>query len=129
MEKKTVKILNKNLIEGAELLISNTRIIFAYKNFNIIKEGDMLFFILKEIRRELEKDDIFILINGCRKDVWPSGMSSVGTRAYKTTMNKSTTLNDLVDIFDDIDDFSLISTVDDQKGYHINWINSLGLEQ
>jgi hypothetical protein len=83
--------------------------------------------MLRDIRSELQKYNIFLLINGSRKDVYPSGMSLPGMMAYVQTMGKqNSSLNDLVNIFDETIQLDMISTVEEQDKYHNTWINSLG---
>jgi hypothetical protein len=82
--------------------------------------------VLKEIREELEKKEIFLLINGSRMDVHPSRMSLMGTKAYVQKFGKQAFSEDLVEIFDETDKEDLIGTVNDQTKYHEDWIMSLG---
>ena len=109
----------------AELIV-DTNVIKLNSSFgNFIKHGPLYFFMLKEIRLELEKINAFILINGSRIDVYPSGMGLTSIRAYATVIGKQARLEDLVNIFDDCLDLSLIATVAEQEARHNEWVASL----
>lgn len=123
--KEVVKIKLNNSIEQGELFIDNHELIFKFHDIEIKRSGEFPFVILKELREELEQMGIFLIINGSRKDVYPSGMTLQGTMAYKQPFGTPTTLNDLVEIFTNTDKFELISTVQEQKNYHDAWLKSL----
>ncbi len=93
----------------------------------LARKGD-LFSSLTDIRKELEKDNLFILCEGSRRDVAPSGMSRQmggGRRSYRLALGRQALRSDLVDIFDPINE-SEVSTVAEQKDFYINWVKSLG---
>ncbi len=125
-------IINKHVIliqfnnrYSGELTIDKNSIHLESKLCSVTKGGDFDFYILKDIRKELQKYDAFVLINGSRKEVYPSGMTLSGHMAYVHTLGKQTSLTDLVNIFDDLMDMSKISTVEEQDEYHNQWVQSL----
>ena len=109
------------------LTVGSNVIQLESKLFSVVKEGSFYFHILKDIRAELQNEAVFILLNGCRKDVYPSGMSLSGYMAYILTMGKPTSLKNLVNIFDDFTELDKISTVEEQSNYHSQWIESLSV--
>jgi hypothetical protein len=112
---------------SGHLIVNDDSIVLDSEIYRISKQGGFYFFMLRDIRSELQKSNIFLLINGSRKDVYPSGMSLPGMMAYVQIMGKqSSSLNDLVNIFDETTQLDMISTVEEQDKYHNNWINSLG---
>jgi len=125
MRKRVVKIKSAESIIKGELLIADNEITLLYDQNRIVKKGEYAFFILMEIREELEKVNMFMLINGSRKDVYPSGMTAVGHMAYIQTLDKSTLREDLVNIFDETNEHDLIGTVVEQKNYHQEWVDSI----
>lgn len=126
MLKRGVKIKIDNSYGRGTLTVDTNEIIFEFSNIKISKQGEYPFMILKDIRQELEKKNILILINGSRIDVYPSGMSLVGITAYIQRFGKQAFSDDLVDIFDETDEVELIGSVSDQIKYHRDWISSLG---
>jgi hypothetical protein len=90
-------------------------------------EANDYFDCLVEIRKIFERDDLRILCNGCRYDVYPSRMSRQmgrGMKAYIMVLGKQATESDLVGVFDSTDS-SRVKTVEDQKEYYTAWLNSL----
>lgn len=125
MTKKKIKIYKEKLYYEATLIIEVGKLTLHSETYNIEKVGDFFFINLLEIRKELEKDGAFLLINGNRKDVYPSGMSLIGSKAYIQVMGKASGFADLVDIFEETDRIDLIATVEDQKKYHDEWLTSI----
>jgi hypothetical protein len=122
---KEISLIQNDIRYTAELAVE-TNIVQLNTTFgNFIKYGKFYFLVLKEIRLELEKIDTFILLNGSRIDVHPSGMSLTSTKAYANVMGKQSGLENLVNIFDDCLDLSLIATVREQEVYHSKWLVSL----
>ncbi len=81
--------------------------------------GKDYFYILCEIRIDLEKDSLFLACKGCLKYVYPSGMSSEMTQglvAYEASMDDFSVLTK-VKIFDaaEENDFKYLTTVNNQK--------------
>src|ERR1700712_3971586 len=92
---------------------------------SITRQGEFYFYILQDVRIELQKNNVFILVNGSRKDVFSSGMTLASYKAYIHVMGKPTSLDDLVNIFDDFTDSSMLSTVEEQNTYHDLWVESI----
>lgn len=125
MIKIQAKIFDGKEFQSCLIMAEGDKITLLNEKYNISKEGQYYFNVLQEIRKILEEDNVFILINANRIDVYPSGMALMGTLGYVNTMGKKAALEDLVDIFDETDKISLLATVSEQRKYHIDWINSL----
>ncbi len=125
MLNKQIKITTSRGNEKATLTVSENEITVQYGDQSISKKGEYPFMVLKEIREALDKKNIFLLVNGSRRDVYPSGLSLMGTNAYIQTFGKPCSLQDLVDIFDETDRIDMIGTVNEQLNYHKQWIESL----
>lgn len=116
-----IKMRKEQSIEQAEIIIDGSELTFKAGDLIIKRSGDFPFIVLQEIREELEQKNIFPLINGARKDVYPSGMTLPGYTAYVHRMGQPSLSNDLVDIFGDTDKIDLISTVAEQKQFRKVW--------
>lgn len=69
-------------------------------------EGPDLVEALQAVRRGLQGAGMLLCCQGCRPDVFPSGMSRQmggGRRAYRHRPGQPATMDDLVDIFDSAD--------------------------
>jgi hypothetical protein len=96
-------------------------------NTGLRGEGGDLFDALRDLRAKLDPLGCKLLCNGARRDVWPSGMArdmGHARKAYITRAGHSTTMADLVDIFE-YSEPGLIGTVEDQERYRSAWIESL----
>lgn len=86
---------------------------------------------LIQIRIILEKKGFYILCNGARKDVYPSGMTRdmfKGVTAYKIQLGVKVQVDDRVNIFDECSrDF--IVTPQEQRDFYNHWLKSFGLSQ
>lgn len=83
---------------------------------------------LIKMRKILEKEDLFLLIYGASKNVWPSPMArnmGAGLRAYKMTMGKQALNADLVEVFGSGPDVQPC-TVAEQEKFKDEWFVSLG---
>ena len=124
MKKEIEVLLPNKTVDKAELFIDDRGelviIKFKYKDIEIVKEGELPFYILVEIRKELEKINYFLLCNCSRIDVYPSRMSAVGFNAYQLKHSQQALLTDLVNILDGTDKVDLITTVEKQKEYCLN---------
>lgn len=81
-----------------------------------------------EIRKELEKEDIYPLCLGSSMDVYPSGMSRSmggGMKGYRLSLGKQARMTDLVSVFEASKEVTP-SKVTDQTDYFKKWIQSLG---
>lgn len=91
-------------------------------------EGKDLFKALSAVREKMEPHDLYILCNGSRKDVTPSGMSRAmgkGRKAYRISLGKQAFKEDLLDIFDPVEP-EQTATIQQQKDFYQQWIKSLG---
>lgn len=118
-----IKVKGGNYV--AVLNQNNNEISVIYNGKKISASGEFPFIALAQIRKELEEDNIFLMINGSRRDVYPSGMSLYGFNAYIQLMGKPASLDLLVNIFDETNRDDLIGTVEEQTEYHKNWLASL----
>jgi hypothetical protein len=84
---------------------------------------DYYFFALIDIRLKLEKFNQFLLCNGARIDVYPSGMSVIGTLAYELIPGKKA--ERLVEIFEPARERKKIASVVDQKAYREEWFKTV----
>ena len=122
---KEIKVLIGDTIKKGTLIVEDDKITFRQGNYSISKTGKYPFMILREIREELERKGTFLMINASRKDVYPSGMSKSGNKAYILVLGKKGSFDDLVDIFNEFEDIDLIATVEDQINYHTMWLSSI----
>lgn len=89
--------------------------------------GDDYFDCLLKTRRILQTKGIFLLCNGARKDVYPSGLTrqmSDGIMAYILEMGKPTMRENRVNIFESASP-NEICTIEEQLTFHNNWAKSL----
>lgn len=104
------------------------RILWLSDYSNNEVKGKDYFECLIQLRSIFNHKDSEILCNGCRYDVYPSRMSrqmSKGLKAYVLTLGKQAKQNDIVDIFGKAER-EKIGTVQQQREYYTNWLNSLG---
>tara|TARA_Y100000768_G_scaffold377934_1_gene351748 strand:+ start:259 stop:501 length:243 start_codon:yes stop_codon:yes gene_type:complete len=80
---------------------------------------------LCKVRKALETKGLKICCKGSRKDVYPFGRMLVGFNAYLLRKGERATNNDILNIFEDEDDFSTLSTVAEQENYYEEWFVSL----
>ncbi len=80
------------------------------------------------VRRDLETRELLPACYGAHLHAFPSGMSRSmggGRQLYRLTIGKQARMNDLVGLFDAGQDV-IPSTVDDQRKFFDQWIDSLG---
>lgn len=122
-----VQVLKNNKYYDSTInLISNEKNIAINFEINDIKlsyESESPFFALAQLRKALEKVDTFLLCNGARRDVYPSGMAMRSIMAYELKMGRPA--KKLINIFDPAKDINKIGTVDDQKKYRDIWLESI----
>jgi hypothetical protein len=85
---------------------------------------------LLAIRRVLEQDGAFVLCQGARRDVWPSGMSrstGAGLIAYVLTPGRGPTDDERVETFDRAER-AQVTTVAEQERTFEEWIQSRGFD-
>ncbi|RXK86141.1 hypothetical protein [Filimonas effusa] len=123
-----IKLLNNNLISSGKIEMAEDFIhLISEDDSFLIEKKAPPFALLKWLRLELEKKGIIVLVNGSRRDVYPSGMTLVSSMAYVNSLGKQASLDDLVDIFDECTNRTLLSSVQEQELYHEEWLKSIGL--
>lgn len=95
--------------------------LFCEDETHLISKHKFPFMALINIRESLEKMDKFLLCNGSRYDVYPSGMSAIGNKAYILELGKPGIK--LVNIFKPCS--KNIDLVQKQKEYREDWLKSL----
>ncbi|SRR5690554_4121920 len=102
---------------------SSIEIIVANDAFCIEASDEYPFSALAKIRQELELKGYYILVNGSRYNVYPSGMQYNTFNAYELELGKPATKT--VNIFDRINSSKEVTTVKEQEEYFYKWIESL----
>jgi len=133
MNKKNVKLLN--LTNDAEILAilqytttSPTQIIVSYENKSVSAENTDLVDTLIEIRKQLNEENLDILVNGSRRDISASPRikkAFAGEKIYRIRqLDVGAGYEDIIHIFDQIKKDDLYS-ISEQKKYHKLWLESL----
>ena len=131
MEIFDIEIINNGKIEKNKLFLlefeDEIKLKIEIERTIYSSKSDNIFDSVVELRKKLELNKIYLLCNASVINVYPSGMQKEfgGTKAYKLEMGKQATLSDVVDIFD-YDSELKISSVEEQKEFYENWIESLG---
>ena len=131
MEIFDIEIINNGKIEKNKLFLleieDEINLKIEIERTIYFSKSDNIFDSVVELRKKLELKNIYLLCNASVINVYPSGMQKEfgGTKAYKLEMGKQATLSDVVDIFD-YDSELKISSVEEQKEFYENWIESLG---
>ena len=131
MEIFDIEIINNGKIEKNKLFLlefeDEIKLKIEIERTIYSSKSDNIFDSVVELRKKLELKNIYLLCNASVINVYPSGMQKEfgGTKAYKLQMGKQATLSDVVDIFD-YDSELKISSVEEQKEFYENWIESLG---
>ena len=131
MEIFDIEIINNGKIEKNKLFLLEIKdeinLKIEIERTIYFSKSDNIFDSVVELRKKLELKNIYLLCNASVINVYPSGMQKEfgGTKAYKLQMGKQATLSDVVDIFD-YDSELKISSVEEQKEFYENWIESLG---
>jgi hypothetical protein len=90
-------------------------------------DGDDLFACLCSVRRAIEHEACQLLCNGARLDAYPSPMSREmggGRMVYLLQKGQHGRPGNLVDAFA-FSDPSTIATVEEQKKFYFDWLESL----
>ena len=101
------------------------QITLNYNQTSLTKTADDFFDALRQIRLELETQNVMILCNGARIDAYPSGVSrqmSLGRIAYLNQMGQPA--QQKVAIFDKTEANWVASVAEQDKYYHA-WLASL----
>jgi len=99
----------------------NFQFLYDEKEINVSKE--FAFFALVELRLELEKEQIKLVCEGSRYDVYPSGMQLDGFAACELELFKRVTI--IVDILDETQLIDKIATVKEQEDFYHKWFDSV----
>jgi hypothetical protein len=118
---KEIKIRIGDKYAVAKLLVTDDSISFDYDQIQLETRKELPFFHffkLRELREELEKLDIFLILNGNRVDVWG--------RSFKTYVYElGKTSPPTIEIFEEPENLQSIGTVQAQKEFHDKWIKSI----
>ena len=121
----TVRFRINDLSESGDLC----RVEVTIDGVDAAGAGTDLFGALAQARQALEKNGITLVVNGARRDVFPSAMlrqTSQGRTAYVHTMPRSTMRPVAVDIFEAATSDAELATVDEQRAWHEHWAQSQG---
>ncbi len=126
-----IKIIKSGELLLANLFVGSNKIEYSDDTRSKVVSGDFSpFLLLKRLRIELEKEGVLLLIQGSRRDVYPSGlqMSMRSNGAYVHSNGKGG--GELVDIFEPVkeENFNLIGTVREQADYFKRWAKSIGID-
>lgn len=105
----------------------NVRLSLEFLGRKLTATASDYFEAMVGIRRELERDDIFLNCYGSSKNVYPSGMGrdmGKGLKAYRMTLGKRARMVDLVFIFDTGEDVETV-TISEQKSFFESWLNEI----
>lgn len=103
---------------------NSIEIIITNDTFHIEAIDEYPFFALAKIRQELESKGYYIIINGSRRNVYPSGMQYNAFSAYELELGEPAI--NTVNIFDSINSLEEVVTVKEQEEYFCKWVESLG---
>jgi len=132
MNKKIVKLIN--LLNNEEIpavlqysITYPTEIILSYNDKQISAKNYDLLETLIDIRRELNKENLDILVNGSRKNISSSPMlrdASAGAKTYLIRMGIQARLEDIISIFEPISK-EYYASLEEQQQFHDSWTESL----
>ena len=111
-----------------ELDSDECRIVITWDDNRLESTADDFFEAFCVIRCELWKFKLLPACYGAHLHAFPSGMPRSmggGQRLYRLTLGKQALTKDLVQLFDAGDDV-VPSTVDDQRRFFDDWVESLG---
>jgi hypothetical protein len=135
---KSVEIVlpNKSIVCGSFAIWNEDpsnqtlgRVELRLSNRVLSKSNVSFFHALRDIRLELEKENILLKCFGSSRHVWPSGMgfsASKGEMAYKHYLGKKGDVKDVISIFDSGSDIDPC-TFEEQMQFHKQWQLSIGI--
>jgi hypothetical protein len=106
------------------------RIVLRFLDREFTKSNVSIFHALRDIRLELERENVFLQCYGSSRHVWPSGMGlsmARGEKAYRTFLTKKGDIKDIVSIFDTGPDVYPCKW-EEQCQFHQKWLLSLGID-
>jgi len=110
-----------------EQLDDNVKIVLKNKEQTMAFSADNYFDALEKLRRYLEERNEKILCKGSNENVYPSAMqlnAGSGRNAYSLALGRQAKLVDVVDIFEESDFDSCVSS-DKQNDFFERWTESL----
>lgn len=122
LAKDRFKIIEGNMVIND--MKNNVEIILTTDYFHVQAIDEFAFSALAKVRLELESKGYFILVNGSRYNVYPSGMQYDTFCAYELELGKPAT--NTICIFDKITNIVEVTTVEEQEKYFHKWIKSIG---
>jgi len=105
---------------------SSVQLVFEGFDSGIIK-SEIIYYAMQNLHSVLDGDEIKLLCNCFRYDIFPSRMAlsmGQGVKAYKIILGKQA--KELVDIFDSTSEIEAIVTVEEQQRFIRKWGESLG---
>lgn len=113
---------DENIRSTIEVTSVNTgfELVYRSKHSEIIVWDRLPFFALVKLREILEQQDCYLLCNGARKDVYPSGMTSGGFYAYILDFHNPE--QKLIHIFGFTNKIEKLCSVDEQLEYRNCWL-------
>lgn len=123
--KYLIKVRDNGTIRDATIDVQEDKYSFTCQDICITETDEFPFRALKKIRKKLEKSNIFLLINGSRKDVYSSSMLVYSDKGYIHKMGQQAFKKDMVDIFASTENEDMIGTVEEQEKYLFEWLESL----
>lgn len=121
-----IEILINNTTDKAELIHDINSLRFRYKDIDITIEDEIAFSALTTLRKTLDSKGIMLLIQGSRKDVFPSGMQ-MDMRSSAAYIHIPGVFNQkprVVNIFDPADDATMLGTVAEQHTWKRAFLDS-----
>lgn len=125
MQTYTININHNGIRKEAYIIKDEENIIFIFDDIRIEENDVFPFRALQSLRKTLEQKNIYLLINGSRKDVYPGGMLLHSEYAYKLIIGKHNNDEDKLHIFSNAKYEELISSVEDQNKFHEIWGESI----
>ena len=106
------------------------RIVLRFLDREFTKSNVSIFHALRDIRFELERENVFLQCYGSSRQVWPSGLglsATRGVKAYKHYLGKKGEIKDTVSIFDTGSDVDPC-TCEEQSLFYQQWLRSIGID-
>jgi len=125
MNQYIINIKSNGISDQAELYRNGDLLLFKYKKMRIKVIDTFPFRGLRRIREELETKNIYLLLNGSRRDVNASGITMYSEFAYEHQLGKLIDESKMVNIFENTKYSELIGTVKEQSEFVQKWINSI----
>lgn len=125
--KRTIKLLDSlDKVHTVDVEVNVGSVTTLTLSNGILVRGNDVFSALQELRGQLGCRGWNALCQGSRRNVYPSRAlrQSGTTKAYKLTLGRPTTREDLVELFDPCEKEE-VSTVEEQEAFNVEWLSSL----